>query len=177
MEHISSRVATVAEQTVSPNILVVCRTFLPKEGGIEEYIYNRCLQDTERVIVLTASCAGDKAFDKSQLFPVYRWQTPKSWGHSWSQNILQPFLNTVWSAILAIKLYFRYHYRYIEWGHGYGFISLLFLSYLLPIRFLSTCTGMIFYVLYVIRLCDRCLHLLCKEQKVLFVTAAGPEIY
>ncbi|PLZ99350.1 glycosyl transferase family 1 [Fischerella thermalis CCMEE 5268] len=135
MEHISSRVATVGEQTVSPNILVVCRTFLPREGGIEEYIYNRCLQDAERVIVLTASCAGDKAFDKSQLFPVYRWQTPKSWGHSWSQNILQPFLNTVWSAILAIKLYFRYHYRYIEWGHGYGFISLLFLSYLLPIRF------------------------------------------
>ncbi|MFB2771474.1 glycosyltransferase family 4 protein [Pelatocladus sp. BLCC-F211] len=135
MEQISSRVATVGEQTVSPDILVVCRTFLPREGGIEEYIYNRCLQDTDRVILLTASCAGDQAFDKSQVFPVYRWHIPQSWRDGLSKNILKPTLNIIWSAVFAIKLYFRYHYRYIEWGHGYDFISLLFLSYLLPIRF------------------------------------------
>ncbi len=39
------------------------------------------------------------------------------------------------SLTLAIKLYFRYRYRYIEWGHGYDFLSLLVLTYLLPIQF------------------------------------------
>lgn len=34
----------------SPKILVISRTFLPKEGGIEEYVYNRCLQDPQQVI-------------------------------------------------------------------------------------------------------------------------------
>ncbi|WP_026731535.1 glycosyltransferase family 4 protein [Fischerella sp. PCC 9605] len=135
MEQISSRVATIRDKTASPDILVICRTFLPTEGGIEEYIYNRCLQDTERVIVLTAGCAGDKDFDRSQRFPVYRWQIPQSWRVGWKEIFFVPILNIFWSFLLAIKLYFRYHYRYIEWGHGYEFFSLLLLSYFLPIRF------------------------------------------
>jgi glycosyltransferase involved in cell wall biosynthesis len=44
-------------------------------------------------------------------------------------------MDLVCSFLLAIKLYFRYHYRYIEWGHGYQFPALLVLSYILPIRF------------------------------------------
>lgn len=45
------------------------------------------------------------------------------------------FFNVICSFFLAIRLYFRYHYRYIEWCHGYDFPALLLLSYILPIRF------------------------------------------
>lgn len=136
MENISRIRATIRDKTASyPDILVISRSFQPKEGGIEEYIYNRCLQDPERVIVLAASCIGDKQFDKAQKFPVYRWPISRHWRGSFLGSMLQAFLNTVWSFVLAIKLYFRYHYRYIEWGHGYHFLSVLLLSYLLPIRF------------------------------------------
>ncbi|NJM72486.1 MAG: glycosyltransferase family 4 protein [Scytonema sp. RU_4_4] len=136
MENISRIRATIRDKTASyPDILVISRSFQPKEGGIQEYIYNRCLQDPERVIVLTASCSGDKLFDKAQKFPVYRWPISQHWRGHFMRSMLQAFFNDIWSFVLAIKLYFRYHYRYIEWGHGYHFLSLLLLSYLLPIRF------------------------------------------
>jgi glycosyltransferase involved in cell wall biosynthesis len=129
MEHISHLAANVREKTALPDILVISRSFLPKEAVISEYIYNRCLQDPERVIVLAASCSGDKVFDQGHKFPIYRWPIFRDW------SFFNPLLNLIYSFILAIKLYFRYHYRYIEWGHGYEFPSLLLLSYFLPIRF------------------------------------------
>ncbi|MBO3461823.1 glycosyltransferase family 4 protein [Aetokthonos hydrillicola Thurmond2011] len=135
MENISRIKTKIRDQTVSADILVISRTFLPSSGGIEEYLYNRCLQDPDRIIVLVGGCSGDKAFDKAQKFPVYRWPNLTYYRNGLIGNIIQAILNTVWSFLLAIKLYFRYHYRYIEWGHGYDFISVLLLSYLLPIRF------------------------------------------
>ncbi len=60
MEHISHLGANVREKTALPDILVISRSFLPKEAVISEYIYNRCLQDPERVIVLSASCSGSR---------------------------------------------------------------------------------------------------------------------
>ncbi|MBD2593877.1 glycosyltransferase family 4 protein [Nostoc spongiaeforme FACHB-130] len=135
MEHISQLAPNIREKTSCPDILVISRQFLPQEAVISEYIYNRCVQDPERIIVLAASCAGDKKFDEMQHFPVYRWPNPQYWlGRFWG-NIFQPLMNLFSSFVLAIKLYFRYHYRYIEWGHSYEFPSLLLLSYLLPIRF------------------------------------------
>ncbi|MBD2299781.1 glycosyltransferase family 4 protein [Nostoc sp. FACHB-190] len=135
MEHISQLAPNIREQTACPDILVISRQFLPQEAVISEYIYNRCVQDPERIIVLAASCAGDKKFDETQQFPVYRWPNSQYWlGKFWG-NIFQPLMNLVGSFVLAIKLYFRYHYRYIEWGHSYEFPSILLLSYLLPIRF------------------------------------------
>ncbi|MCF2145405.1 glycosyltransferase family 4 protein [Desmonostoc muscorum LEGE 12446] len=135
MEHISQLTATIRDETAHPDILVISRIFLPKQAVIGEYIYNRCLQDPERVIVLAAGCSGDKVFDENQQFPVYRWPNVKYWGSGCLGNVLKPLVNIICSFVLAIKLYFRYHYRYIEWGHGYDFPSLLLLSYLLPIRF------------------------------------------
>lgn len=129
MEHISQLGANVRETTALPDILVISRNFLPKETVLSEYIYSRCLQDPERIIVLAASCSGDKVFDQTQKFPIYRWPSPRNW------SFLHPLFNLIYSFVLAIKLYFRYHYRYIEWGHGYEFPSLLLLSYFLPIRF------------------------------------------
>ena len=38
----SSSKITIQENSYAPDILVVSRTFFPKEGGIEEYVYNRC---------------------------------------------------------------------------------------------------------------------------------------
>ncbi|QLE58071.1 glycosyltransferase family 4 protein [Nostoc sp. TCL26-01] len=135
MENISQLATKIREETAYPDILVISRLFLPKEAVIGEYIYNRCLQDPKRVIVLTASCAGDTVFDQGQQFPVYRWPNPKYWLGSFLGSYLQPLFNLICSFGLAIKLYFRYHYRYIEWGHGYEFPALLLLSYILPISF------------------------------------------
>jgi glycosyltransferase involved in cell wall biosynthesis len=131
MENISQIPTQVREQTTSPDILVISRLFLPKKAVIGEYLYNRCLQDPERVVVLAAGCAGDRVFDQMQQFPVYRWTNSRYW----LGGCLQPIMDLVCSFILAVKLYFRYHYRYIEWGHGYQFPALLLLSYILPIRF------------------------------------------
>lgn len=134
MQNISQRQLAPARANTSRDILVVSRTFAPKEGGIEDYIYNRCLQDPDRVIVLSAHCPGDHAFDQSQPFPVHRWAAPALLGSSKFGAVLKQILYLFWSFTLSIQLYFRYRYRYIEWGHGYDFPSLLGLSYLLPVR-------------------------------------------
>lgn len=117
------------------DILVISRTFPPQVGGIEEYVYNRCLQDPNHVIVLTAACAGDQAFDRAQPFPVYRWPTLAFQRFGVLGGVLKQLFNMVWSFAFGIKLFLRYRYRYIEWCHGYDFPAILLLSYLLPIRF------------------------------------------
>ncbi len=116
-------------------ILVISRTFFPKEGGIEEYVYNRCLQEPENIILLAANYPGDKEFDAKQNFPIYRWYIPTHIPNGLIGGVIKQLLCIFWSFILPIKLYFRYRYRLIEWGHGYDFPSILLLSYLLPIRF------------------------------------------
>jgi glycosyltransferase involved in cell wall biosynthesis len=136
MEHISQLGTKVRETINNPDILVISRTFQP-QNPVGEYVYNRCLQDPERVIVLSSSCRGDKIFDKSQKFPVYRWWKWSFWGSVWINNLY----DHLFSLLLAIKLYFRYHYTYIEWCHGYNFLSLLLLSYILPIRFFIYLSG------------------------------------
>lgn len=135
MENISQLGSQVRDKTAYPDILVISRIFRPDEAIIGEYVYNRCLQDPDRVIVLAGGCAGDKKFDKSQQFPVYRWFNLQVWYDHWLGNIIQSGFNITAAFLLAIKLYFRYHYRYIEWCHGYDFPALLILSYILPIRF------------------------------------------
>jgi glycosyltransferase involved in cell wall biosynthesis len=134
MQNLSQFDALNQEVIASPDILVISRTWLPKEGGIEEYIYNRCLQDPKRVIVLAGGCPGDKTFDEAQPFSVYRWQFPTYLNAGFFGSILKQIVYMFWEFVLAIKLYFRYHYCYIEWGHGYDFPILLLLSYLLPVR-------------------------------------------
>jgi phosphatidyl-myo-inositol dimannoside synthase len=135
MENISQLGSQVRDKTAYPDILVISQIFRPDEAVIGEYVYNRCLQDPDRVIVLASGCAGDKKFDKSQDFPVYRWFHLPDWCDNWLGNFLQASFNIIAAFLLAIKLYFRYHYRYIEWCHGYDFPALLVLSYILPIRF------------------------------------------
>jgi phosphatidylinositol alpha-1,6-mannosyltransferase len=136
MQNISSiDTSVIKEATSSPDILVVSRTFLPKEGGIEEYVYNRCLQNPERIIMLAAPFKGDREFDRNQQFPIYRWYLPDIPHMFGLAGLIKQILNIFWSFVLAIQLYFRYRYRYIEWGHGYDFPSILLLSYFLPIKF------------------------------------------
>ncbi|AFZ23837.1 glycosyltransferase [Cylindrospermum stagnale PCC 7417] len=135
MEHISQLGTQIRDKTAYPDILVISRSFRPQDAVIGEYVYNRCLQDPDRVIVLAAGCLGDKVFDQAQQFPVYRWPHSSFWPSGFLGNIFKSLLNIVWSILLACKLYFRYHYRYIEWCHGYDFPALLLLSYILPIRF------------------------------------------
>ena len=134
MQNLSQN-TVIKQKTTSPDILVITRTFFPKEGGIEEYVYNRCLQDPERVIVLTSKVPGYEAFDQTQPFPIHRWNLPKFLNFIFFGSIIKQIVNIVLSFFLAIKLYSRYHYRYIEWGHGYDFPAILLLSYFLPIRF------------------------------------------
>lgn len=127
-------------EVATPDILIVSRVFPPEPGGIQDYVYNRCLQDPRRAIVLTAAAPDTKNFDAAQAFPVYRWFAPKFlhdlfartglWG-----GIIKQILYLIESWAIAIGLFFRYRYRYIEWFHGYDFPALLLLSYLLPIRY------------------------------------------
>ncbi|MBD2626096.1 glycosyltransferase family 4 protein [Trichormus variabilis] len=135
MEHISQLGTQFRDNTTYPDILVISRIFRPQEAVIGEYVYNRCLQDPDRVIVLAAGCSGDKIFDKAQNFPVYRWPYFSFCCGNVLSNIFKSFFNIICSLLLAIKLYFRYRYRYIEWCHGEDFIALLILSYILPIQF------------------------------------------
>ncbi|MGB3641437.1 MAG: glycosyltransferase family 4 protein [Rivularia sp. (in: cyanobacteria)] len=136
MQNLSSLDNTaIKEETSSRDILVVSRTFFPKEGGIEEYVYNRCLQNPQGTILLTASVEGDRDFDKKQEFPIHRWYLPKIPRLFGLGAIIKQIWNMFWSFVSAIKLYFRYRYKYIEWGHGYDFPAILLLSYILPIQF------------------------------------------
>lgn len=123
----------MADQSAG-KILVICRTFLPKEGGIEEYAYNRCLQDPGQVIVLTAAQKGVRTFDTDQPFPIYRWPLPNSPALGIVNSLLKQLINLLASFVMAIQLHQRYRYETIEWGHGYDFPSLLILSYLLPVK-------------------------------------------
>ncbi|MEO0838743.1 MAG: glycosyltransferase family 4 protein [Cyanobacteria bacterium J06643_5] len=126
---------TSQEEASTPKILVVSRTFFPKEGGIEEYVYNRCLQNPQKTVLLTATFEGYQDFDKNQEFYIHRWYLPKIPRLFGFGAIIKQIINMLWSFFFAIKLYFRYRYRYIEWGHGYDFPTILILSYLLPIKF------------------------------------------
>lgn len=118
----------------NPDILVVCRTFSPKEGGIEDYIYNRCLQEPDRVIVLAADCPGSAHFDREQNFLVHRWPSPVFLKTIFLGSLIKQLLFLLFSLFLTIKLFFRYRYKFVEWGHGYDFLSLLLVSYLLPVK-------------------------------------------
>jgi glycosyltransferase involved in cell wall biosynthesis len=134
-------------QTLSPaardaarEVLVVTRTFLPDPGGIQEYVYQRCLQETQRLVLLTSGYPSDRAFDQQQVFPIYRWPVldlapylGRYLGFYWL--VLQQVLNMLWEVVLGLKLYRQYQFRYIEWTHGYDFPAILLLSYLLPIRY------------------------------------------
>ncbi|MBW4689890.1 MAG: glycosyltransferase family 4 protein [Komarekiella atlantica HA4396-MV6] len=122
------------KQFHKPNILVISRVFFPDIGGIQEYAYNRCLQDPESVIVLSSKCESDREFDQMQAFPIYRWPMPILGSFGRFGAIFKQIMNMFWSIVLAIRLYQRYQYHYIEWCHGYDFPALLLLSYLLPVK-------------------------------------------
>jgi glycosyltransferase involved in cell wall biosynthesis len=117
------------------DILVVSRVFPPDPGGIQEYVYNRCLQDSDRLIVLSAHCDSDALFDQQHNFPTYRWGGIAVGLPKQIVGMLKQVFYLFWEIVLGVKLFFRYRYRYIEWGHGYDFPAILLLSYLLPIRF------------------------------------------
>lgn len=141
MQDLSQLDVSVVGEAQAPDILVVSRVFPPDTGGIQDYTYNRCLQDPGRVIVLTATHPEDSIFDLTQPFPVYRWPVPRFLHNFFSRSglwggVLKQLLYLIESFALAIKLFFRYRYRYIEWFHGYDFPTLLLLSYLLPVRFI-----------------------------------------
>ena len=122
------------EPSQQRDILVISRVFPPDAGGIQEYAYNRCLQDPDRIMVLSSNCAGDESFDRVQSFPIYRWSIPARSRFGKLGGILKQILNMFWSVVLGFQLYQRHRYRYIEWCHGYDFPALLVLSYLLPVE-------------------------------------------
>jgi glycosyltransferase involved in cell wall biosynthesis len=122
--------------SVKRDILVVTRLFLPDPGGIQEYVYNRCLHGQERVILLTSQVPGDRQFDAEQPFPTYRWPVidlSEPLGMVWV--IWQQLLNMIAEVYYGLKLYRKYRFRHIEWTHGYDFPAILLLSYILPINY------------------------------------------
>jgi len=119
-------------QAVRRDILVVSRAYLPRIGGIEEYVYHRCLQEPDRLIMLAAAWPGDRQFDRQQSFPIYRWP---ALDHVHANPIVSGLAKLVGLTALlfaALRLFARYRYRYIEWGHGYDSSVLWILSVILP---------------------------------------------
>lgn len=123
------------KQVLLPKVLVITRTFFPKEGGIEEYVYNRCLQDPGQVTVLASSCVGDRQFDAEQTFTVYRWWVPNWLPENAIGSLLKQLLNMLGAFWMALRLNARHQYDAIEWCHGYDFPALWALTYLLPAKF------------------------------------------
>lgn len=135
MENISQIGSQITEKLAYPDILVISRVFQPQDPVISEYVYNRCLQDPDRVILLAGGFMENENLDQSPEFPIYRWPCFHYFCNYGLWNFFQSTFNIIVSFFLAIKLYYRYHYRYIEWCHGDDFPALLLLSYILPIRF------------------------------------------
>jgi glycosyltransferase involved in cell wall biosynthesis len=133
--HQPSRTSSVSPKKTRREILVVSRVFPPDPGGIQEYTYNRCLQDRDRIAVLAANCPSAELFDQKQDFPIYRWSGSSVGRIKGIGGILKQVLYLFWEVFLGIRLFFRYRYSAIEWAHGYDFPAILLLSYLLPIRF------------------------------------------
>jgi glycosyltransferase involved in cell wall biosynthesis len=130
-----SAVSATAAATAPPQTLVVTRTFLPNAGGIEDYVYSRCIQASTQVAVLSASCPGDRTFDQQQPFPIHRWPTLPLPPLKRVSALIKQILYMLWELIETLRLYARYRYTAIEWCHGYDFPILLLLTYLLPVRF------------------------------------------
>jgi glycosyltransferase involved in cell wall biosynthesis len=133
--HQPSQTSSASPKTVRREILVVSRVFPPDPGGIQEYTYNRCLQDRDRIAVLAANCSGAEFFDREQDFPIHRWPGNSVGRIKGIGGILKQILYLFWEVFLGIRLFFRYRYSAIEWAHGYDFPAVFLLSYLLPIRF------------------------------------------
>ncbi|WP_218079545.1 glycosyltransferase family 4 protein [Anthocerotibacter panamensis] len=122
------------------DILVVSRVFPPEAGGIQEYVYNRCLQEPERVVVLTAAYPGDQAFDEVQPFAVERWPFSEPWRALLKSlgplgAVLKQGLYLVWEVLGVLRLCRRYRFRAIEWAHAYDFPALGILSVLVSVPF------------------------------------------
>ncbi|MEM1368312.1 MAG: glycosyltransferase family 4 protein [Cyanobacteria bacterium P01_H01_bin.15] len=122
-----------------PDILIVSRVFHPEPGGIQDYVYSRCLETPERVVVLTANCPDAISFDQAQSFRVYRWLMPDAWNNKLAKwGTVGGILKQIWYLINeflgGLWLFVRYRYRYLEWGHGYDFPALWLLSRLLPVH-------------------------------------------
>ncbi len=134
MQQVSQAKLVEKKESTPAKILVITRTFLPKEGGIEEYVYNRCLQDLDTIILLTSNYAGSKEFDRQQSFSIHRWWIPCWLPDGILGSLVKQVLNMIGSVWMAMRLYSRYRYQSIEWCHGYDFPSLCLLTYLLPVK-------------------------------------------
>jgi glycosyltransferase involved in cell wall biosynthesis len=133
--HQPSQASLASPKINRREILVVSRVFPPDPGGIQEYTYNRCLQDCGHIAVLSANCPDAELFDQKQNFPIHRWPGSSIGKIKGIGGILKQVLYLFWEVFLGIRLFFRYRYSAIEWAHGYDFPAVLLLSYLLPVRF------------------------------------------
>jgi phosphatidyl-myo-inositol dimannoside synthase len=141
MQHVSQFNAPIKSTITSPEILVITDIFLPQESGNSEYIYSRCLEDYERVLLLAPECENDKEFDKKQIFPIYRWTVNQYLERGIFGKKIKKISTQMYAFFWAIRLYFRYRYKYIEWNIASQVFGILLLSYLLPIRFFLYLNG------------------------------------
>jgi len=58
---------------VSNRRLLVTLGFPPAIGGMQRYLYARCLAHADRMVVLAPQVPGWAEFDRAQPFPVHRW--------------------------------------------------------------------------------------------------------
>jgi len=104
--------------------LLITLGFPPTYGGMQSYLYTRCLAAAPReIIVLAPAVDGHRAFDYSQPFEVYRWPSKLALVPG-----LECIVQTGLPLIYALALHRLYRFELIECGQALplGLIAWLF---------------------------------------------------
>ena len=114
------------ERNVEKNVrrLLITLGFPPDVGGIQRYLYHRCLAwDGESITVLAPEVRGWQNFDQQQPFEIWRWK-PLLHRLTGLKRLPQVFF----PLAQAMILYQRGGFNYIELGQAlpFGLIALLF---------------------------------------------------
>ncbi len=105
--------------------LLITLGFPPALGGMQNYLYARCLaaEPDEITVLAPAAVPGSQEFDQEQAFEIRRWSNKLA-----QVSGLGRVLQLVLPLLHALSLYRRQHFGLIECGQAlpFGVIALLF---------------------------------------------------
>lgn len=103
--------------------LLVTLGFPPAIGGMQRYLYARCLAHADRMVVLAPQVPGWAEFDRAQPFPVYRWP-----GFLGTVSGVKRACQLGFSLLETIRLLQRYTVHMVECGQAlpFGLVGLVY---------------------------------------------------
>ena len=101
--------------------LLITLGYPPALGGIQRFLYQRCLLSPNGIAVLAPRAPGWRAFDAQQPFPIRRWP-------EWGGRIpgLRRLLQMLWPLLLALRWQREQRFDRIECGQAlpFGLVAL-----------------------------------------------------